>query len=170
MKATINTSEGEFTVVFSSAGLMSLVFPLGVNEIFIPEDLEEPTEEQFQNYLSLTKAALNSMIDGEPPEQLPPLDLSLGTEFQQLVWNTLLEIPWGETWTYAQLGREVDRPTGARAVGTACGANPVPVLVPCHRVLSSSGGLCGFTAGLPWKQRLLEIEGAWLPLKVAVGD
>jgi O-6-methylguanine DNA methyltransferase len=83
-----------------------------------------------------------------------------GTKFQQAVWKELLKIPAGTTISYAEMARRIKNPKAVRAVGTACGANPVPLLVPCHRVISSSGGLGGFGGGLPLKQKLLEAEKA----------
>jgi len=90
---------------------------------------------------------------------MPPLDLSSGTAFQQKVWAALREIPSGKTRTYSQVADAVRKPLASRAVGSACGANPIPVLVPCHRVLPATGGLGGFSAGLEWKRRLLGVEG-----------
>ena len=89
-----------------------------------------------------------------------PLDLSAGTPFQQAVWQTLRKIPRGETWSYAWVARQIGKPKAARAVGAACGANPVPLLVPCHRVVASNGSLGGFSLGLPLKRRLLKLENS----------
>lgn len=83
-----------------------------------------------------------------------------GTLFQQAVWRALLEIPRGETRSYAWVARRVGRPGAARAVGQAVGANPLPLLVPCHRVVASDGGLGGFGGGLEMKEALLRWEGA----------
>jgi len=83
-----------------------------------------------------------------------------GTPFQQAVWRALLEIPRGETRSYAWVARRVGRPGAARAVGQAVGANPLPLLVPCHRVVASDGGLGGFGGGLEMKRALLRREGA----------
>ena len=88
-----------------------------------------------------------------------PLDLSAGTMFQQAVWEAAQSVRWGETSTYGELARRIDRPRAARAVGQALGANPVPIIVPCHRFLAHSGGLGGFSAGLEWKRALLQTEG-----------
>lgn len=85
-----------------------------------------------------------------------------GTGFQQSVWRLLMEIPYGETRTYLQLAEELGLRNGARAVGTANGANPLPVIVPCHRVIATSGGLGGYAYGLKLKRQLLELEGAKL--------
>lgn len=85
--------------------------------------------------------------------------LMVGTEFQREVWRNLLAIPEGQVVSYAELARRSGRPKAVRAVGTACGANPVPVLVPCHRVLASNGGIGGFGGGLAIKKTLLKGEG-----------
>ena len=83
-----------------------------------------------------------------------------GTEFQQATWRALAAIPYGETVSYAELARRVGRPAASRAVGAANGANPLPIVVPCHRVIGSDGSLTGFGGGLPIKRALLELEGA----------
>jgi methylated-DNA-[protein]-cysteine S-methyltransferase len=82
-----------------------------------------------------------------------------GTEFQIAVWRALQTIPYGETWSYAELARRIGRPSAVRAVGAANGANPLPIVVPCHRVIGSSGSLVGFGGGLETKRRLLALEG-----------
>src|SRR5437016_2242711 len=89
-----------------------------------------------------------------------PLDMQ-GTVFQKRVWNELEKIPYGETRSYQQIAVAVGAPQAVRAVGAANGANPVPIVVPCHRVIGSSGKLTGYGGGLPLKKRLLELEGAW---------
>lgn len=83
-----------------------------------------------------------------------------GTPFQRLVWRTLRDIPAGSTWSYAELARRVGSPRAVRAVGAANGANPVPLVVPCHRVIASDGSLGGYGGGLPAKEWLLRHEGA----------
>lgn len=93
--------------------------------------------------------------------ELTQFDLPLapeGTEFQRQVWSALLEIPFGETWSYGQLAERVGRPKAARAVGAANGVNPIPVIIPCHRVVGANGKLTGFGGGLPTKQYLLSLE------------
>ncbi len=82
-----------------------------------------------------------------------------GTEFQQRVWNLLREIPYGETTTYGALALELGNPRSVRAVGLANGRNPLPIVVPCHRVIGADGSLVGFGGGLPRKRALLELEG-----------
>ncbi|TFE02223.1 methylated-DNA--[protein]-cysteine S-methyltransferase [Jeotgalibacillus salarius] len=85
-----------------------------------------------------------------------------GTPFQQEVWQALLEIPYGETRTYADIAERVGRPKAFRAVGTAIGANPLLIVVPCHRVIAKGGGLGGFSAGLDVKRVLHQVEGIQL--------
>ena len=87
------------------------------------------------------------------------LDLSAGTAFQQKVWRAMLAIPRGETRTYAWIAKRIGKPKAVRAVGAACGANPVPIIVPCHRVVASDGSLGGFSGGLALKKHLLKLEG-----------
>jgi methylated-DNA-[protein]-cysteine S-methyltransferase len=87
------------------------------------------------------------------------LDLSQGTRFQQQVWEAAQSIPYGQVRTYAELARSIGRPKAARAVGSALGRNPLLIVVPCHRVLRSDGGLGGFAAGLEVKRALLRLEG-----------
>ena len=81
-----------------------------------------------------------------------------GTDFQQEVWAALTEIPYGETWSYGQLAQHIGRPKASRAVGAANGLNPIPVIIPCHRVIGSNGKLTGFGGGLETKRFLLALE------------
>ncbi len=87
-----------------------------------------------------------------------PLDLTLGTEFQQQVWRALTKIPYGETRSYRWLAEAVGRPRAMRAVGNANGKNPLPIIVPCHRVVRENGGLGGYTSGVHIKRSLLDLE------------
>lgn len=81
-----------------------------------------------------------------------------GTAFQRAVWEQLLRIPYGETRTYGQLAAALGRPTASRAVGGACHANPIGILIPCHRVLGADGALTGYAGGVEVKRYLLELE------------
>ena len=83
-----------------------------------------------------------------------------GTDFQCTVWRALAEIPYGSTISYAQLAQRLGNPNGTRAVGAANGRNPLPIVLPCHRVIGADGGLTGFGGGLPTKEFLLRLEGA----------
>jgi O-6-methylguanine DNA methyltransferase len=82
-----------------------------------------------------------------------------GTDFQLRVWRELLRIPFGQTRSYSQVASALGVPNAVRAVGAANGANPIAIVVPCHRVIGSNGRLTGYGGGLPLKQRLLELEG-----------
>ncbi|NOU35288.1 MAG: MGMT family protein [Kiritimatiellaceae bacterium] len=92
-------------------------------------------------------------------KKFEPVKIPEGTEFQQAVWREMKKIPRGQTRTYGEIAAAVGRPKAVRAVGTACGANPLPVFIPCHRVVAKNG-LGGFGSGLPWKVLLLRMEGA----------
>ena len=82
----------------------------------------------------------------------------LGTEFQKRVWKALLTIPYGETMSYGELAKKIGEPKAVRAVGAANGQNPIPIIVPCHRVIGSDGSLTGFGGGIENKKKLLELE------------
>ena len=88
----------------------------------------------------------------------PPYDWPKANPFTTRVWKALVSIPHGTTLKYGELAHKIGRPGGARAVGRACGANPLPLFIPCHRVLPADGSLGGFSSGLPWKRLLLEKE------------
>ncbi len=114
--------------------------------------------------LATAAAAIDEYFAGDGEVgAMPPLDLR-GTQMQREIWAALLEIPAGVTRTYGEIARAIGRPSAVRAVGAAIGANPVGVLVPCHRVLGANGALTGYAGGLPRKRWLLAHEGAALAL------
>ena len=99
--------------------------------------------------------------------ELTDFDLPLapqGTEFQQNVWAELCNIPYGETMSYGELARRIGNPKACRAVGLANGSNPIPIIIPCHRVIGSNGKLTGYGGGLPIKEKLLALEKRQLRL------
>ncbi len=100
---------------------------------------------------------LGRYFAGERLQFTCSLDLH-GTPFQLKVWNALTRIPYGETRSYAEIAREIGHPSAVRAVGAANGANPVAIIVPCHRVIGSNGSLTGYGGGLPTKAWLLALE------------
>ena len=115
--------------------------------------------------------AIATQLDGYFDGSRDGFDLPLaprGTEFQRNVWHALATIPYGETVSYAQLASRIGKPAATRAVGAANGRNPIPIVLPCHRVIGADGSLTGFGGGLPTKRFLLELEGA-LP-REAPGD
>ncbi|NQU10361.1 methylated-DNA--[protein]-cysteine S-methyltransferase [bacterium] len=153
--ACITTKLGEFRATITARGVQALRLP-GRHGRQAAGDPLQPGERTVVRVLT---RALCAHAGGRPWRDRIPLDLSAGTDFQRRVWRTLRSIPFGETRSYAWVARRVGRPRAARAVGAACGANPVPVLVPCHRVVAGDGSLGGFSAGLGWKRRLLALEG-----------
>ncbi len=104
-------------------------------------------------------AQLASYFDGQPIQFAVPLDLDGATEFQKKVWRIARTIEYGQTRTYGWIARQLGRPEAARAVGNAMGQNPVPPIVPCHRVMRSDGGLGGFSSGIELKKLMLRLEG-----------
>ncbi|QHI69238.1 methylated-DNA--[protein]-cysteine S-methyltransferase [Tichowtungia aerotolerans] len=92
-------------------------------------------------------------------KEFPVIETPPGTDFQQAVWKAMQKIPRGKTRTYSEIAAAIGRPKAVRAVGTACGANPLPLFIPCHRVVAKNG-LGGFGSGLPWKKMLLKSENA----------
>ena len=121
-----------------------------------------PTEEGLPVFAA-ARTWLNAYFAKDPLPELPPLRPA-GTAFQKAVWRQLLTIPYGETRTYGGLAAELapvlGRKTSARAVGSAVGRNPVSLMIPCHRVLGSSGSLTGYAGGLARKEHLLALEGS----------
>lgn len=106
-----------------------------------------------------TRAQLDAYFTGT----LRSFDLPLqpvGTPFQREVWAILARIPYGQTWSYRDVAERIGKPQAVRAVGAANGRNPIPIVVPCHRVIGADGSLTGFGGGLPMKQFLLALEGA----------
>jgi methylated-DNA-[protein]-cysteine S-methyltransferase len=101
--------------------------------------------------------ALDGYFSGLLKEITLPIEPD-GTDFQKTVWDKLMEIPYGETKTYSQIAEEIGRPGSARAIGGACNKNPIPLIIPCHRVIGSRGKLTGYAGGIELKKALLEIE------------
>lgn len=166
LKLPIQTRLGIFCATYSEAGLAALDFPQKEVRYETP-DLAARVPKQISNWHEIAGEALNSILAGRPPRRLPPFDVSTGTEFQQRVWNALQEIDFGETRTYSHIAAAIKNPRAVRAVGGACGANPIPVLIPCHRVLASKNKIGGFSGGLNWKRLLLECENreSWLRIE-----
>lgn len=119
----------------------------------------EPTPEWVRDDEGLRDAVdqLRDYFAGERTAFELPL-APRGTEFQQSVWRALLAIPYGETTTYSAIACKIGKPSAVRAVGAANGANPIPIVIPCHRVIGASGSLTGFGGGIDVKRRLLALE------------
>lgn len=154
-----HTSMGWMGVVGSQAGLRRTTLPQPSPEAVrqLLGDLLETATLNDTAFSDLT-ARLRRYFEGEPVIFSDALDLEGASPFYCQVWQATRSIPSGEARSYAWLAREVGRPRASRAVGQALGRNPFPIVVPCHRVLGSDGGLCGFGGGLEMKRRFLELE------------
>src|SRR5271155_2430944 len=150
----ISTRDGKFIAHYSEKGLAELNFPVGraraVKSNGIPAKIK--------SWHRTTETALKKILAGKK-SKLPPLDWTGKTDFQKSVWRQMLKISTGKTKSYGEIALAIGNPKAVRAVGGACGANPVPVLVPCHRVLAANKKLGGFSGGLDWKRSLLAREG-----------
>ena len=154
----IPTRDGEFIAHYSLKGLAGLDFP-GNGRNSGPADSVIPIPRVVREWHRTTSLALKQILTGGEPKDLPPFDWTDGTEFQQKVWKAMSRIAPGKTLSYGEIASAIGQPRASRAVGGACGANPIPVLVPCHRVLAANKRIGGFSSGLHWKRLLLEREG-----------
>ncbi|GAA1787975.1 methylated-DNA--[protein]-cysteine S-methyltransferase [Actinomadura chokoriensis] len=152
-------------ILDSPVGPLTLVATGGaLSGLYMEKQRHLPSEETFgapgdpdAEPFATAAAQLTAYFAGELTEFDVPLDLH-GTPFQQRVWAALQEIPYGETTTYGELAAELGNPSASRAVGLANGRNPVGVIVPCHRVVGSTGSLTGYGGGLDRKRYLLDFE------------
>ncbi len=149
----VNSPVAALVLAASDRGLLLLEFDRGT----FPPKKPKATWTESQTALRQYVRELEEYFAGDRREFSFPLDLR-GTEFQLKCWRALLQIPYGETRTYADMARAVGRPQGFRAVGLANNRNPIAVVVPCHRVIASDGTLCGYGGGLDVKQKLLDLE------------
>jgi methylated-DNA-[protein]-cysteine S-methyltransferase len=143
----------ELRLAASEAGLRSIEFS--------PDHAIDGYKNAHQPLLSETERQLRAYFAGDLRDFDLPLDM-VGTPFQQRVWRALLQIPYGRTRSYSEIARGIGAPSAVRAVGAANGANPIPIVVPCHRVIGAGGNLVGYGGGLPLKQRLLALESGGL--------
>jgi methylated-DNA-[protein]-cysteine S-methyltransferase len=148
----LDTPIGELLLAGEDDALAMIGFPKGSMR-------REPEPDWIFNERPLANARkqLREYFDGDRREFDLPLKLS-GTEFQVSVLEALLGIPYGETTSYGEIARRIGRPKAVRAVGAANGRNPIPIVVPCHRVIGSTGDLTGFGGGLDTKEALLRLE------------
>jgi methylated-DNA-[protein]-cysteine S-methyltransferase len=131
---------------------------------FRPAEREAEGRRNDRNAVVLeTARQLRAYFDGELKDFQLVLDFE-GTQFQKSVWHELEKIPYGRTRSYRELACDIGAPKAIRAVGAANGANPIPIVVPCHRVIGSNGKLVGYGGGLELKRRLLELEGCAVTL------
>lgn len=151
----IDSPIGRLFLAADDEGLRALEFPENRHPVTRDADWREgahPLQDE-------ARRQLHEYFDGT--RQTFDLPLSpRGTDFQLSVWQALRAIPFGETWSYAQLAAKIGKTSAMRAVGAANGRNPIPIIVPCHRVIGADGSLTGFGGGLPTKEFLLRLEGA----------
>ncbi|MBJ6979664.1 MULTISPECIES: methylated-DNA--[protein]-cysteine S-methyltransferase [unclassified Luteimonas] len=150
----LDTPIGVLTLVADDTGLRRIDFPPprppppgqdwteGSNDVLVQ------TVRQLEEYFAGTRQAFDLPLSPH------------GTGFQREVWSTLAQIPYGATWSYRDLAQRIGRPSAMRAVGAANGRNPLPIVLPCHRVIGANGALTGFGGGLPTKAFLLRLEGS----------
>ncbi len=149
----IQSPIGRIVLAGDDEGLRHIRFLNGT-----PPEVLEPEWRQDRAGLQAAVEQLEAYFAGE----LRDFDLALaptGTVFQEHVWHALAEIPYGQTISYGRLAERIGRPGSSRAVGSANGRNPLPIVLPCHRVIGSDGSLTGYGGGLPIKRALLELEG-----------
>ena len=144
-RAMINTPLGPMRLTADEKGLQALDFRAKGKRIE-PDVFFNPIEKSLLEY-----------FEGKPLRKFPYGNLG-GTAFQLKVWNALVEIPRGQTRSYSEVAKSIGSPRAARAVGSACGANPLPIFIPCHRVLAAGGKLGGYSGGLDIKRKLLKLE------------
>lgn len=145
-----------FETPLGRMGLMS--HGADIVRLFLPNS---PTPRMASMATPLLEAGRKQLLEYMAGER-KVFDLPLapqGTPFQEKVWRALTEIPWGETRSYGDIARAVDNPKGYRAVGMANNRNPIPILIPCHRVVGADGSMTGYGGGLELKQALLTLEG-----------
>ena len=157
VEISVATTDGKFIARYSANGLEELDFPKAGRMSARAAKLEI-VPAKIRAWHRVTESALKSVLAGRVPKKFPPLDL-VGTDFQKSVWNALRKITPGRTKSYGEIACVIGKTKAVRAVGGACGANPIPVLVPCHRVLAANGKIGGFSGGLDWKRTLLAREG-----------
>lgn len=148
-KKEIDTKIGKICVIEEDNQIIEIKINEKIQENIIPKETQLllETEKQLKEYLQ-----------GERKEFAVPLNPK-GTKFMKAVWTNLQDIPYGEVRTYQQVAEKVGKPKTARAVGMANRRNPIPIIIPCHRVIGSNGKLVGYALGMEKKKFLLELEG-----------
>lgn len=150
----IESPVGDLLVAGTDGVLHFLSFPTG-HKAFGPHPTWQRTDAPFHE----VRRQLDAYFSGSLRQFDLPLHLG-GTTFQNAVWRYLADIPFGETRSYGQIAASLGRPKASRAIGAANGNNPIPIILPCHRVIGANGALTGFGGGLPVKEFLLGHEGA----------
>lgn len=155
---TLDTPIGTLVLAADAEGLRHIEFPSNRHPVSREGWVPGP-EGIAADIIGTTSRQLREYFDGARRDFDLPL-APRGTEFQRQVWQALATIPFGATWSYGELARVIGKPDAMRAVGAANGRNPLPIVLPCHRVIGADGSLTGFGGGLPIKEALLRLEGA----------
>jgi methylated-DNA-[protein]-cysteine S-methyltransferase len=156
------TAWGWMGIAESSKGVHAIVLPKRSKravESELSTQSNEPLQRGESARLDVARRQLLDYLAGTRQTFDVPLDLSQGTTFQRKVWRVLLRVPYGKLRSYQWVAARVGGPQYARAVGSAVGANPIPIVIPCHRIVAQDATLGGFSGGLPMKRKLLSLEG-----------
>jgi methylated-DNA-[protein]-cysteine S-methyltransferase len=166
--ATVESPLGDLIVAVTPRGLVRLAYDDGRGEMVLEQLAEwlSPRVLEAPRRIEPVRRQLDDFFEGRRREFDLPLDWSLVHGFGQAVLRNTVKIPYGEVSTYGELAARAGKPRAARATGTALGKNPLPIVVPCHRVVRSGGVIGNYTGGVDKKHYLLELEGA-LPLGLA---
>lgn len=161
MRINIKTFIGEYVGFVNAEGVYRLFLP---NQTYLADDFERRYDQDHRSHLLIEKIKLlNEELSLYHMGELQTFTIPVSpftedaSPFRIRVWQVMREIPYGETWNYGQLAKRAGSTSG-RAIGGACSANPVPILIPCHRVISSNGTIGGFSGGKEMKRKLLELE------------
>ncbi len=145
---SLESPVGRLYLIFSGSALAGITFnkkPQGL--LFRESSQTRKVASQLEEYFSQSRTAFTC-----------PIVLTGGTDFEMEVWQELKNVPYGETRTYKWLAERIGHPDAFRAVGNALGKNPIPIIIPCHRIIESDGSIGGYSSGIDIKRRLLEIE------------
>lgn len=158
---TFKSSIGEILATKTEKGLSFVSFPKSTWGKFLSALDKDKSVDLIRNknkFSSLEKN-LKAYFSGRKVNFREKLDLTGGTDFQKKIWKAMQKIPYGETRSYGWLAQKAGGKNKARAAGAACGANPIPIIIPCHRVIKSDKTIGGYSGGLGFKKKLLKIEG-----------
>lgn len=155
----IDTPIGKLWAARSKQGLLRLNLPNSEDEFLKELDTQITSEPEYRpSKLDDLSLWISKFFNGSKRTYRKQFDLK-GTEFQKKVWKKIYEIPYGKLISYSQIAKDIGKPKASRAVGNAVGANPLSIIIPCHRVVWLNGGIGGFGGGLERKRYLLTIEG-----------
>lgn len=153
---------GRLLLVTTERGLCAVQLGDSIHELAKTLHRQFPAMQRDEAPLRPWITALREYFKGRKLDSTLPLDVQ-ATTFQKRVWKELQKIPYGQTRSYSEIAKAIGHPKAARAVARACATNPVPIVIPCHRVVRADGSLGGYSGGLARKRALLSLEGAWKP-------